>query len=601
MPWIWHFFFSPQEILRDLIFLACLIVACFVPRFADRAFHSMEEFGSRLAERKQIAVFVVFFATILIRLSVLWIYPIPYPQIHDEFSYLLAADTYAHGRLANSTHPMWIYFDTFHVNQQPAYVSKYPPAQGVALAMGQLLGNPWLGVLLSGAAMCAAVLWMLQGWFPPRWALLGTILVMFKVTIFSYWMNSYLGGFVSAIGGALVMGALPRILSSWRAATAASADRGQALSPDGSAQAERRCLWNAIVMALGVVILANSRPYEGAFFCLPVFFVLVMRFFARGSSSWRVTLSRAVAPLCLVIFLGIAFMGYYNWRSTGKPTVFPYTVNEKTYMTMPTFVWQKMRPAHHYSNPQFEDFYNGSMRRAWLQDGVTSVPKAARKAEYIFLASLFFFLWPQLSVTVLTLGRMLRDRRVRVLLVQAALVFSSFLLARAWFNLHYAGELVATIFALATQGLRHIRRWEFAGRPAGIGITRVVAVFVVLLAPFNNDHKTRFNNYEPIEYRVQFSEELESLPGKHLVIVHYAPQHVAAREWVYNGADIDNSKIVWARDIPGVDLQPLFEYFRGRQVWVAEPDANPPRLTPYEASVPSRETASQSGSVSGTQ
>ena len=573
MNWIWGFLFNRAEISRDLIFLGCVIFACLAPRFGDRAFRAIEGFGSRFAERKMAAVIAIALATIAIRISVLWIFPVPYPQIHDEFSYLLAGDTFAHGRLTNSTHPMWLFFDTFHVNQQPTYESKYPPAQGLALALGELLGNPWIGVLLTGGVMCGAVLWMLQGWLPPRWALLGAVLVMFKVAIFSYWMNSYLGGFVAAIGGALVMGALPRILRSWNAATLTGAT---------SALAGRRAFWNAAILGVGAVILANCRPYEGVFFCLPVFLVLLVRLFG-GSSSWRFALPRVVAPLCVVGILGVAFMGYYNWRGTGKAGLFPYAVNEKTYMAMPTFIWQKMRPAHHYANPQFEAFYNGNMRRAWVEDGVTSVSKGVRKAEYIVVVSLFFFLWPQLSLTLLALLRVLRDRRVRLLLIQAALVFSSFLLARAWFNLHYAGLLVATIFALVTQAMRHIRRWEAWGRPVGIGITRVMVVFVVLLAGFNNDHKTRFDYQEPIHFRAEFADQLQAMPGKHLVLVQYSPQHVAGREWVYNGADIDASKIVWAREIPGVSLDPLLDYFRGRQVWLAEPDANPPRLSRYDA------------------
>src|SRR5271157_33280 len=556
-----HIFFSRGEVLRELFFLGCLVFAWFVPRFADRVFRSIEGVGSRLAERKLVAIFSIAMATIVIRLSLLWLIPVPYPQIHDEFSYLLAGDTFAHGRLTNPPHPMWLFFDTIHVNQHPTYMSKYPPAQGAVLALGQLLGNPWIGVLLSGGAMCGASLWMLQGWLPPKWALLGATLVMLKVGIFSYWMNSYFGAFVSALGGALVAGALPRILHSWRAR-------------------------DVVILGVGVVILVNSRPFEAAFFCLPVFVVLLGRLWRHGSPVWRVALPRIVVPLCAIGILCGGLMAYYNWRGTGNAVVFPYAVNEKTYFSTPTFSWQKMGPPLHYTNPQLEEFYNVAMRQYWLQSGVSSWSKGFSKAAYIVLISVFFFLWPQLVVSLLALFRVLRDRRVRFLVVQTALVFSSFLLVRARFNPHYTGPVVAGVFALVTQGMRHVRHWESWGRPAGIGITRVIVLFTALLAPFNLDNKTRFAQPDPIQFRVQFTNQLDLTPGKHLVIVHYSPQHNVFREWVYNGADIDGSKVVWAREIPGVSLQPLLDYFHGREVWLAEPDASPPRLSRYDASTP---------------
>ena len=126
---------------------------------------------------------------------------LPEPAVHDEFAYLLQADTFLHGRLANPAHPLWPHFETFHVLQQPTYASRYPPGQAVFLALGRLaFGHPIAGVWLSGALLCLAILWMLAGWTPRSWALLGALFAALRLGFGHYWAQSYWGGNAAGIG-----------------------------------------------------------------------------------------------------------------------------------------------------------------------------------------------------------------------------------------------------------------------------------------------------------------------------------------------------------------------------------------------------------------
>ena len=235
---------------------------------------------------------------------------IPVPHQHDEFSYLLAADTFAHGRVTNATHPMWQHFETFHVLQQPTYMSKYPPAQGFFMAIGQVLfGHPIFGVWLSAALMCMAISWMLYAWVPGRWAFMGGLVSVLEFGVFSYWGQSYWGGAVAAMGGALVFGALPRIFKCQR-------------------------FTDVMWLGLGFAVLVNSRPLEGIFVAIPVGCLLL---------PWKIKwhrvrninfIKKIVLPFVLIILMIVAGEASYNKAVTGKAFLPPYTLYLKTQMAI---------------------------------------------------------------------------------------------------------------------------------------------------------------------------------------------------------------------------------------------------------------------------
>jgi len=535
------------------------------PRLGSSWFSRLERAFARLARRQGLAVAAVGMTTLLLRLAMLPFYPIPLPFLPDDFSLLLASDTFAHGRLANPTPVLWTHFESIHITLQPTYMSMYFPAQGLLLAAGKvLLGQPWYAVLISSALMTAGICWMLQAWLPPGWALLGGILAMLRLGLFSYWVNTYTGGgLILALGGALVLGALPRLMKTAR-------------------------FRYGLLMAVGIVLLALTRPYEGLLLCLPVAFVLGRwACFGKNRPAPAVLMRRAAVPLALLI-AALAWLGYYDYRAFGSPLTLPYTVNRAAYAMAPYYVWQAQRPEPAYRHAEMRRFYYESELKVFskVQSRALFIPVTLVK---VWTATVFFAGFALLPPLIM-LRRVLHDRRIRFLVV-CVLVLMAGMLIMIYMIPHYLAPFTAAFYAIGLQCMRHLRVWKPEGRPAGAALVRlcvllcfVLAGLRVFAAPLHfSIPEWPASNWSSLWYgperygtdRAHIQDELERLPGKQLVVVRSSPKRDVLDQWVYNQADMAAAKVIWAQDMDAASNRELIDYYRDRKAWLVQMDTAP--------------------------
>ena len=514
----------------------------------------------KIARQRVLAICLVGLLALLLNVLMGVLVHLPVPAARDEFSYLLAADTFAQGRLTNPTHLMWEHFDTGQVIHQPTYQSKYPPAQGLVLAAGQaMFGHPMAGVWISVSVACAALCWMLQGWMPPRWALLGGLLTVMNTGIFQQWGQGYWGGAVAMTGGALLFGALPRVIRRQRAK-------------------------DAVILAIGVAILANSRPYEGLLAALPAAVMLSAWMMGKDKTPIAVSMRKVVLPILIVLLTTAVSMGYYNLRVTGDPFRMPYQVwLENRGLKISGIVLSALHElplALQYPLSSSVDIDAAeSLRREAERQKVARSPMVKVVRNYVFYIGI------GLAIPFVMLPFILRNTWIRFAVITCMIVLAGVLLNAAGGFPHYIAMLTSLIMAIVMEGMRYLQIWRWRGKSPGKFLVQVLPVFScgLLIAYLTTTWVPRpveAHNAWSLE-RAQIEDRLSRDSQRHLIVVRYSPGHIWYREWVYNRAEIDEAQVVWARELDNEANRKLLNYFKERRIWLLEADAEERILIPY--------------------
>lgn len=484
-------------------------------------------------------------------------YPTPFSQ--DEFSYLLAADTFAHGRLTNSTPQGHIHFETHQETVTPSYHSKYQPGMGLILAAGQVLaGHPFVGQVLALALATVALLWMFHVWLPARWSLAATLLASLPM-IMSWGDNYFAGGPLAVLAGALLMGTFRLML-------------------------ERGIRWqDGLLLGLASVIYFWTRTFEGAVVCVTLGLLTAWHLVTHNSIPKLLLL---IGTSLVVVIPAMIFQLKFNEACVGDPWTLPYTVYERQYAITPPFLFQKPPPIPNYHHDIIRRFHEVTLHGFQRQFNVTNwftdvLPYKFGMAWFYFFFMLWIFplcCWPEL----------VRDRWSRLALIVWCALFLT-MQCVSWMLHHYLAPAFPAWAVVVFMSLRHAQTWRYQGKRIGRSIVVFAVTSFVAFVLLNMWAKTFLVGNTWSDIRALVIEQVASQPGKHLLLVEYAPDHQPAKEWIYNSADIEQQPVLLARSMSPEQNRQLLAMYPDRKPWRVVADSSKsvvPFVVPYRVGVP---------------
>ena len=483
----------------------------------------------------------------------------PYPKVLDEYGHLLIADNLVNGKIASPTHSEYEFFESIFVLHQPSFTGKYPPGQGMLLAIGiKLFGHPIAGVWITYLLAAFATYWFLRYFMTQGWSLFGALLIFFHGKLLADWGMTYWGGSPAMLGSALFFGSLFRIKDSIT-------------------------FKNAILMAVGIILMFYNRPYESALTLLPALGFLIVFIFNyiknnRIKEVLKNLIIKLIVPVGVLMIAMLAFIFYYNQQITVEPLNFPHAEYSRQYEIVRPFVFQHVNEPPNYSYPEIaqyneRDYENHVKTRYGIRGYLYGF-----MVKIIYYWSYFFGLL--FSIPLIFYFKDKIKKYEGFILFTIGFVFlGSTLVTYEWS--HYFSVITPLFILLIMRGFISFEGWVSKSRNL-LYLFLSVLVLILLQPVFGSISHIDSNKRSFAAHRERMKAKLKNTEGKHLVFVKYEPGHNVVYEWVYNDTNIDDSKIVWARYLGDDKNKELLDYYNNsRQVWKVFPDRIPPVIQPY--------------------
>lgn len=381
--------------------------------------------------------------------------------------------------------------------------------------------------------------WMAEAWLPPQWVLIAGGLSTLMFFVRHYWFDSYWGGSLGACGGALVLGALGYVLRGrW--------SRGR---------------WS---FGLGALVLYLTRPYEGGVLCLGTLIVLAIHFRRFGGERKRAFARAVILPNAALLAVAAALVGWYNHQITGHATEPPYVLFMRQQDSTPV-LWVMPPPS-----PKQYGYASLRNQHQWEWEGYQRVRQTPlhRALTMQFLFFLVSGVWQQFLAFGALLfaapwARMQGRKKWLILLLSLGVVA---LLLESFSMSHYSAPFTPVILVLIVASARALWYRLAAVRWRGLAF---IAATCILFTFTVFDYQRVFMTPR-VTPRGKFLRQLESKGGRHLVFVDYAEGWsgwIPNAEWIYNGADLETSPVVFAHLRSDAENRELMQAYPGRTAW----------------------------------